>query len=923
VTRRLCAIFFLSGASALIFENLWFRQAGLAFGNSVWATSLVLSSFMGGLALGNALAARRGPSLQRPVRVYAGLECVVAATGVLLVLLLPVLGRALTPVFRGLVDQPGALNAARLAISFALLVVPATAMGLTLPVLTKALRRRAASFGENLGALYGWNTLGAVAGALAVETLLVPHVGVRGAGVAAALLSTIAAGLALGTSRRFEPQTEDEKPADRVPLGSEARRLLAAAFLTGAVLLALEVVWFRFLLLFANGSSQTFAILLAVVLLGIGMGGLVASLWLRLDPGAHHWLGALLVGAGFLLIMAYLTFNGLLPRLGDIYFFDPGPVAAMAAFLTWPVSFVSGMVFTFLGAALSERVRVDTQAAGLLTLANTTGAMLGALAGGFLLLPGLGMERSFALLAGSYGVAALLLPKEARVPTTRLGPRLTYGLFAVYVVFLALFPFGLMKAVYLRIPLLKIARENLYVDAAREGLTETALYIRQTEQDETLNRRLMTNGFSMSSTGWEARRYMGLYVYLAEALHPRLRNALLVSYGVGMTAHALTDTAELTTIDVVDISRDVLALAPHAFDDPGSNPLLDPRVRVHVEDGRAYLSTTERRFDLITSEPPPPKNAGVVNLYSQEYFALLKSRLAEGGMVTYWLPVHALTDPGTRVVVRAFCNAFADCTLWSGIDLDWMLVGTRNGRGPVTEERLRKQWRDPRRAVELAELGFESPEALGSTFLADAAGLAAFTGAAPPLTDDWPHRLGPVDQAFPPFVATVLDAAAARRVFETSPAVARLWPASLRTVTAEAFEGQSLSYEILQARFRQVPVARERLHALLTRTERRLFVLLLLGSDPDRARIARAKAARGELSSWVHGQLAVVAFSERDYARAADEAERALNSADAPYALFLRAYALCLGGREAEARPLLSVLSPDDQRFLTTTFRLD
>src|SRR5262249_32351849 len=158
-----------------------------------------------------------------------------------------------------------------------------------------------------------------------------------------------------------------------------------------------------------------------------------------------------------------------------------------------------------------------------------------------------------------------------------------------------------------------------------------------------LNRRLITNGFSMSSTGWDARRYMGLYVYLAEALHPRLRSALLVSYGMGMTARALTGTGELETIDIVDISRDGLDLAPHAFEDPRDNPLLDPRVRVHVEDGRAFLSTTGQRFDLITSEPPPPKTAGVVNLYSQEYFALLRARLAEGGMVTYWLPVHALT----------------------------------------------------------------------------------------------------------------------------------------------------------------------------------------------------------------------------------------------------------------------------------------
>src|SRR5678815_1726396 len=172
MTPLLTAAFFASGASALIFETLWFRQAGLAFGNSIWASSLVLSAFMAGLALGNALAARVGPRLANPVRAYAYAEAAIALTGIGLVYVFPVLGAALAPVFRPMLDQPWLLNPLRLLVAFVLLLIPSTAMGITLPLLTKALLRNDAAFGRVLGWLYGWNTLGAMAGVVAGEMWL-------------------------------------------------------------------------------------------------------------------------------------------------------------------------------------------------------------------------------------------------------------------------------------------------------------------------------------------------------------------------------------------------------------------------------------------------------------------------------------------------------------------------------------------------------------------------------------------------------------------------------------------------------------------------------------------------------------------------------------------------------------------------------
>ena len=268
------------------------------------------------------------------------------------------------------------------------------------------------------------------------------------------------------------------------------------------------------------------------------------------------------------------------------------------------------------------------------------------------------------------------------------------------------------------------------------------MYLRESFHGRPLYERLMTNGYSMSATTFRGRRYMSLYAYWSLAVNPGARKALLISYGIGNTAKALTEARQLESIDVVDISRDILELGALAFPET-SPPLSDPRVRTHVEDGRFFLQTTDERFDLITAEPPPLRGAGITNLYSREYFHLAHDRLREGGVLTYWLPVNQLQLSETKAVIRGFCDAFPDCTLWSGAGLQWMLAGTRGLHGPVPEDQFTAQWRDPVVAPELGALGFEQPGALGATFLADAATLLERTEDTPPLDDDHPGAFWP------------------------------------------------------------------------------------------------------------------------------------------------------------------------------------
>src|SRR5512141_3192731 len=249
---------------------------------------------MAGRALGNLIAARQWERARRPLRLYAALETGVALLGLGLVLALPRVADGLAPLLAGLPKAPGLLDGARGLAAFGLMLVPATAMGTTLPLLTRALARHDTRFGVALGRLYGWNTLGGVAGAVAGETVLIARLGLVGSAVVAATLNFVAAAVALHLDRRSS--------GDAAALGSFATgrprhvprlaRLLAAAFLGGAILLGLEVVWLRFLPLFVFGSQLVFALMLATILAGIGLGGLLAAAWLDRRPGAAGSLAA-------------------------------------------------------------------------------------------------------------------------------------------------------------------------------------------------------------------------------------------------------------------------------------------------------------------------------------------------------------------------------------------------------------------------------------------------------------------------------------------------------------------------------------------------------------------------------------------------------------------------------------------------------
>ncbi len=919
----LCGILFLSGCSALIFESVWFYLCGLVFGNSMWASNAVLSSFMGGLALGNALASRYGTAVRRPLAAYAVIEVVIGITGAGLTLLLPVLTELLVPLFRPFVDIPVVMNPLRFGTAFLLLLVPTTAMGVTLPLLVKGVMRWDANFGSALGRLYGWNTLGAVGGTLALEMLLVERFGIRGSAYVAVFLNVSAAATAWWLSQRSAGDANRAifltlKPESIRPrLSFSGRRILAAAFLSGGSLLALEVVWFRFLSMFVVTGTLAFALMLSVVLVGIGAGGLAASRWLKSHPDAVRHLSLIAFAAGVFLILTYWAF-----RIGSVNYERATAGSSMLLFalrLFFPVCLLSGILFTLQGAALKNEVADEARAAGWLTLANTVGSMLGALAAGFVLIPFLGVEKSLFALSLAYGGVALLAAIDS---STRRRSFFAAG--SAYLACVLLFPFGLMQSVYLPMTVRMFQSDGSEIVAVREGRTETSLYLRKDFLGQRLYYRLVTDGFSMTANSSFAQRYMSLYAYWPAAVRPDLKKALIMGFGVGVTTGAVTDIPSLESIDLVELSSDILQLSNTIYT-PETHPLRDSRIKVHIEDVRYFLQTTSNRYDLITGEPPPPRRPGVVNLYTKEYFQLVHDRLNEGGMTTYWVPILDLSAEDTKAILRAFCDVFPDCSMWNGTSADWMLVGTRGrGVGPPTEEQFTRQWRDPILGPKLRAIGLESPEQFGSLFIGDADYLKEIVAGTLPLEDNYPKRLRPLytnlENARFEFYKQVLRVQRPKATFVNSNVAGRYWPESMKEKALPYFDLQGMINVIqLEGDTFYTPQRYLRAaHYVLTETSLRTAALWFLGTNSlYESTLHNAVDDGSGLAEYLTG---IVAIADRDYERAAVYLDMAHEkSPQDPYTELYRVFALCMAGHIEEARrvarPIWNTTTPEDAAF--------
>jgi hypothetical protein len=368
-------------------------------------------------------------------------------------------------------------------------------------------------------------------------------------------------------------------------------------------------------------------------------------------------------------------------------------------------------------------------------------------------------------------------------------------------------------------------------------------------------------------------------------------------------------------MDVAEISSDVIAVNRDLHG--SASPLADPRARLHLEDGRYFLEVTTDRFDLITGEPPPPRTPGTVNIYTREYFSLVHDRLNPGGIATYWVPV-ARPDPGADVdtIIRAFCDVFEDCTLWNATPFDFMLAGSRTDAASSGPAPIAAPFANPALAAKLRDVGFERPEQIGATFLADRPALEELTSDTPPLVDDFPQRLNPspsrpslsdpdyaTDAAAQARYQDLLDPGRARDRFAASPFVRAHWPADLREATLPYFEYQRTLNRVLWEGgkpLRQI----DDLDGLLRDTTLEQLPLWLLGSDAVKASIAASEDDGTGAAEYGRG---LTALSRRDYSGAVSWFVKADSRGfEGATVRPLAAYALCREGDQAAAARVAS-----------------
>jgi spermidine synthase len=775
-------ILFLSGSSALLFETLWLRLSGLAFGNSIWAAALILSSFMAGLALGSAIAAAFTLRRARPLRVYASLEIAVALFGSTLVFGIPQIGEWLRPVFQALWAHQSLLNVLRFSASFMILLAPTTAMGLTLPVLLEDPLLREYEFGRTVGLLYGFNTLGAVGGALAGEAYLIRAFGLVGTGLSAAAMSCAAAAIAWLASvvNRQHPTDVSVRPRFSFQFGKPPPwKLLFVSMFGGAILLALEVIWFRFLRLYVTSTATAFAIMLAVVLAGIGLGGISFSLAPSRFVSPRRSLPILLLVAAIVTLLSYRFFPVPLlppntPALTSEFWLQIGQLSSI---LMFPVAFLSGALLPAIVACVQSEVGGRMNSAGLTILFNTIGAAFGPLLAGFVLLPQLGFQTSLILSALGYAILALLTTQKS-ILSSRVSAIATALLVAVFIAVLLTFPYD-RDQIHLANARQPYQADGSFPIRKIEGAAATLQLLRRDLYGEPYYYRLLTNCDSMSGTLPRSQRYMRLFVYLPLALRPESETALLIGYGVGVTADAFTRDAHLKHLDVVDISKEIVDLAGSYSGRDYSNPLRDPRVTTFIQDGRFFLQACPRRYDIITGEPPPLKSSGSVNLYTEQFFSLVKNRLNDGGIVSFWLPIYHLRANETKAILRAFNTVFPDASVWATNDLEWIMIGIKPPLPNPDEPIARRLWTEQSTSTDLLRIGIEVPEQMSTLFLMDADEIRRITEGVEPLTDFFPKRLsdaGPDLANVLHFAYTYLEHSAALRHFVHSRFIAQVWP---------------------------------------------------------------------------------------------------------------------------------------------------
>jgi spermidine synthase len=759
-------VYACSGAAALVYEITWTRLLTLYMGHTVAAASIVLSAFMGGLALGAALA---GAPLARrlnafPLRAYAALEAGIGLTA----LALPVVLSHATPLLAWAyadASAPVRFGIVRAVVALLLVSVPAAAMGATFPLAsTWAGAAGGARAASSASALYALNTAGAALGALTTGFWLLPALGVRAATWTGVALNAIAAGAALYIDRLPGPPAE--APATPPPSGRPGRKrgrapaapsprasrplvACAAAAVSGFAALGYEVVFTRLIALLIGPTTYAFTTMAVAFIGGMAIGSAGGTWMGRRASRLPVWLGAALVASGVAANAAgwYAT-SHFLVGVRDAEVGSFGPLmfqrAMSIAAMLLPMSAALGATFTLALQTADDSHSMIGRSAALVYSVNSVAAVAGALAAGFGLVPWLGLQSTL-LVLGSVSIAAgtvcwagPTVVESAGRARVAAGAAAVAGGCGLLLVMLPPWDRDLMASG----PYLYAARTAL-VDrdaALRAGTTN---YYREgaagTVSVRTVagTRVLSVDGKVDAGTGVDmnSQRIVGLLPIL---FHPSPADVLVIGLGSGVTASSVVSPGTVRHTDIVEISPEVVA-ASEWFRDENNDVLRKPGTRLVVNDGRSHLALTDRRYDVIVSEPSNPWMAGVAALFTREYLETVRAHLKPDGIVCQWAQTYQLAPDDLKSIVRTFTSVFPQATLWLVGSGDVIMIGT-NGPSILDhfETFSRQSQGDGARAT-LTRMGIPASAtsfALLSLFVGGPAEAYALSRGAPVQTDD-------------------------------------------------------------------------------------------------------------------------------------------------------------------------------------------
>lgn len=728
----LLVFFFFSGAAALAYEVIWIRLLSLTLSITVYALTTVLAAYMSGLAIGSAISARIADRVEKPMSGFGLIEVGIGLCG----LAVPfVLTKALPPIFvafHGALGGEGVVFAgSRFLLAFLVLLLPTTLMGITLPLLSRAVIDKEGTVGLGAGALYAANTLGAVAGCVLAGFVLIPELGLWSTSVAAAIVNLTIGGLALAMGRNETVAVPAPTPEEEHEPMSPVVALVAIAYaVSGFTAMGYEILWTRALEHYTHNSTYAYTAILATFLLGLGAGSAVIARFADKFRQPVLTIGMLQVGVGVSVVVAlvvYQNFEEVIPAFAKAegamtsFFRAVVMIFAEVSAVLLLTTLLLGAMFPLVTRVAVESLRTMGRRIGIVYLLNTIGSILGSVLVGFFVLPQLGLRGGFVTLvvinlAVGAGLALWASKKTAGISV------------AVTATATAIAAFALVPADFFEAQFRERFHKLLFFE---EEITDTVMV---TEGPNGLRMIRFSDGRGTAGTGTVLGDRM--YGHIPLLLHPEPKRVLQITFGVGNSLSGVLQHDDVEHVDCVELSPGVIEAAQY-FEETNRKSLHDPRVTLHVTDGRNFLLTSDEQYDIIRLDPPELHTRGVVNLYTKEFYELARDRLAPGGVFSIWVNVAMTPEEDMQHLVRTVLDVFPYVTVWHDPGrYSWIINGSMEPRLPDLEL-LEAKFNDPALESDMESIGIHDPYELLAHFMFDEVGAEEFAGEGPLVVDNY------------------------------------------------------------------------------------------------------------------------------------------------------------------------------------------